>query len=83
MPQSHRRAIVRVSFELLEELLHLQGAQLQVVGVYPADPGYFPRREAQLVLEGPRCPEVWEGMRYPEMQLVMRWEDGQPKVSLE
>lgn len=83
MADSKRRAIVRVSFVLLEELLHLRGAGLRVVGVHPMPVDCWARDEALLVLEGQGCPVVHQGERYPERVLALTWQDGQPVVTLE
>jgi len=67
-----RRAVITVSFDVLENVLALNAAQLKIVEVLPKHPLTFGARVCEIVVEGSLCPLVNEGAQYEKRTFVVR-----------
>lgn len=66
--KSARRAIVTLSYALLEDRLGFaacEGGPIKIVTVIPPDLTSYRRGQLELVVEGLACPKVPEGYAYP------------------
>lgn len=65
-----RRVVIPITFELIEDALRLGTAELKIVEILPRSQRICGSRGCEIVVEGPQCPLVHEGERYPTATLL-------------